>query len=93
MANKIHAAHILVPTQEEANQIKAELDDGYNFEAIAKHKSKCPSGEKGGDLGWFGRGQMVKEFEQTAFALQKGEISEPVKTQFGWHIIKLLEAT
>jgi len=89
--SKVHAAHILVKIEEDARAIKADLDNGFNFEAIAKNKSQCPSGKKGGDLGWFGRGQMVKEFEKAAFSLKKGEISEPVKTQFGWHIIKVID--
>ena len=89
MTNKINASHILVSTKEEADEIYNNLKQGFNFEAIAKQKSKCPSGEKGGNLGWFGRGQMVKEFENAAFRLKKGEISQPVKTQFGWHIIRV----
>lgn len=85
----IRASHILVETEQEA--IKA-LDDVFNrgdFEAIAMARSKCPSGNKGGDLGIFGRGQMVKPFEDAAFALEIGATSKkPVQTQFGWHIIK-----
>ena len=88
---KIRASHILVSSKEQADQICEELDDGYNFEAIAKQKSKCPSGQKGGDLGFFSRGQMVREFENAAFSLKPGEVSKPVKTQFGWHIIKRVE--
>ena len=64
---------------------------GETFAAIAQQVSQCPSGKKGGDLGKFGRGQMVKEFDTAAFALQKGETSQPVKTQFGYHLIKRLE--
>lgn len=85
---KIRASHILVGSKEEADQIFEELMDGYDFEAIAKQQSKCPSGKKGGDLGFFSRGQMVKEFENAAFSLKPGQISRPVKTQFGWHVIK-----
>ena len=87
----INASHILVSTKEEADEIYQELLDGYNFEAIAKSKSKCPSGKKGGNLGWFNRGQMVREFEKAAFSLKKGAVSKPVKTEFGWHIIKLID--
>lgn len=89
MVKKVNASHILVSTKEEADEIYNNLNDGYKFEAMAKAKSKCPSGKKGGSLGWFGRQQMVREFEQAAFSMKKGEISKPVKTQFGWHIIKV----
>lgn len=89
MANKVDASHILVKTESEANVILYDLTHGKNFEEIAKERSLCPSGKKGGNLGMFGRNQMVKEFENAAFSLKKGEISKPVKTQFGWHIIKV----
>jgi peptidyl-prolyl cis-trans isomerase C len=92
MVRKVHARHILVKTEDEAKVIQFDLNQGRSFEDIAKEKSQCPSGKKGGDLGWFGRGQMVKEFEDAAFALKPGEVSQPVKTQFGWHLIKLEEA-
>jgi parvulin-like peptidyl-prolyl isomerase len=67
------------------------LNKGTNFTQLAAEKSLCPSKRKGGDLGTFGRGAMVKEFELAAFSLQKGQISQPVKTEFGWHIIKRLD--
>lgn len=89
MVPQVHAKHILVKSEEEANAILFDLKHGKSFEDIAKQKSTCPSGKNGGDLGWFGRGMMVKEFEQAAFALKKGELSKPVKTQFGWHVIKV----
>jgi len=92
MPKKVNAAHILVKTESEANVVLFDLQRGADFEKIAREKSLCPSGKKGGNLGWFGRGQMVKEFENAAFALKKGEISKPVKTQFGWHIIKVIDA-
>lgn len=92
MPLKLHAFHILVKTEDEAFQVLYDVNHGKEFEAVAKEKSLCPSGKKGGDLGWFGRGQMVKEFEDAAFNLNTGEISKPVKTQFGWHIIKVVEA-
>jgi len=91
MADKIHCAHILVKTEQEAKTILGQLNKGDSFSKIATEKSLCPSKKKGGDLGTFGRGQMVREFERTAFALQRGQISQPVKTEFGWHIIKRLE--
>ena len=91
MADNVHCAHILVKSQQEADEILAKIDKGESFSKIASEKSLCPSGRKGGDLGTFGRGSMVREFEMTAFALDKGQISKPVKTQFGWHIIKRLE--
>jgi foldase protein PrsA len=88
MSNKVQCAHILVKTLTEAQAIKTRLDKGENFSEIAKQTSLCPSGKKGGDLGSFGRGQMVKPFETAAFQLEKGQISDPVKTEFGYHIIK-----
>jgi len=91
MSAKVHCAHILVKTETEAKNVKARLDKGEKFGAVAQQVSLCPSGKKGGDLGKFGRGQMVKEFEIVAFKLEKGETSAPVKTQFGYHIITRLE--
>lgn len=91
MSNKVHCAHILVKTEKEANNILERLKKGEKFSAIAKDVSMCPSKKRGGDLGTFGRGQMVKEFETAAFALDKGQISGIIKTQFGYHIIKKLE--
>ena len=91
MSNKVHCAHILVKTEKEVNQVLDRIKKGEKFSAIAKNVSLCPSGKRGGDLGTFGRGQMVKEFENAAFALDKGQISGIVKTQFGYHIIKRLE--
>lgn len=91
MPKQVHAEHILVKTSQEANSILFDLNKGTNFEEIARTKSLCPSGKKGGDLGWFGRGMMVKEFEDAAFATPPGKISGIVQTQFGYHIIKVLE--
>ncbi|MBU0535444.1 MAG: peptidyl-prolyl cis-trans isomerase [Nanoarchaeota archaeon] len=91
MPTKVHAAHILVKTNEEANNILFDLNKGADFGEIAKAKSICPSKKKGGDLGWFGRGQMIKEFENAAFTLPPGKLSGIIKTQFGYHIIKVLE--
>ncbi len=91
MANKIRGAHILVKTEEEAKEIVGNLKGGASFSKLAKECSLCPSKKRGGDLGAFGRGKMVKEFEKAAFTLSKGQISEPVRTQFGWHVIKRLE--
>jgi len=91
MSNKLHCAHILVKTEKEVNTILERLKKGEKFSAIAKDVSLCPSKKRGGDLGTFGRGHMVKKFEQVAFALDKGQISGIVKTQFGYHIIRRLE--
>ena len=89
---KIRASHILVKTEEEAKQILEIFAQGNkSFEQVALERSLCPSKKKGGDLGFFGRQQMVREFENAAFKLKKGEVSQPVKTQFGWHIIKLTD--
>jgi peptidyl-prolyl cis-trans isomerase C len=91
MPNKVHCTHILVKTEKEANTVLERLKKGEKFANIAKEVSLCPSGKRGGDLGTFGRGKMVKEFEEAAFALQKGQISPIVRTKFGYHIIKRLE--
>ncbi|MFH1285158.1 MAG: peptidylprolyl isomerase [Candidatus Micrarchaeota archaeon] len=88
---EIRASHILVSTLEEANSVLAQLKSGADFAQLARKFSSCPSGKSGGDLGFFGKGQMVKEFENAAFALSLNGISQPVKTQFGFHIIKLTE--
>jgi peptidyl-prolyl cis-trans isomerase C len=87
---EIHARHILVATEAEAKEIEERLKKGEDFATLAKEKSKDPSAE-GGDLGFFGKGQMLKPFEDAAFALEVGQISDPVQTQFGWHIIKVEE--
>ena len=89
---EVRARHILVPTEEEAKAIKAELDKGADFAKLAKEKSKDPGAADGGDLGFFTKEQMVPEFSAVAFALEPGKISEPVKSQFGWHVIKVEEA-
>lgn len=88
-APEFNASHILVETLEEAQAIKAELSSGTDFANLAKEKSTGPSGPSGGALGWFGAGEMVPEFEETVVNLSVGDISEPVQTQFGWHVVKL----
>ncbi|MCB9254238.1 MAG: peptidyl-prolyl cis-trans isomerase [Bdellovibrionaceae bacterium] len=85
----IKARHILVEQEFEAKDLLKKIkEDGASFEDLAREHSKCPSGRQGGDLGSFGKGQMVREFETAAFALQEGEVSEPVRTQFGYHLIQ-----
>lgn len=84
---KISAKHILVQHQHEVDDLQRKLTEGAAFEELAQKFSLCPSGKDGGALGAFGRGQMVPEFEQAAFALNVGGVSEPVKTQFGYHLI------
>jgi peptidyl-prolyl cis-trans isomerase C len=86
---EVHARHILVATEGEAKDIEAQLKKGADFAALAKEKSKDPGAAEGGDLGWFTKDQMVPEFAEAAFKLDKGQISDPIKTQFGWHIIKV----
>ena len=88
---EFNAAHILVETEEEATAVKQELDDGADFAELAKEKSTGPSGPNGGALGWFSPGMMVPEFEQAVMELEPGAVSEPVQTQFGWHVVKLNE--
>ena len=86
-----NASHILVETEAEAKAIREVLEDGADFAEVAKTSSTGPSGPSGGELGWFQAGQMVPDFETAVTALEAGEISEPVQTQFGWHVIKLNE--
>jgi peptidyl-prolyl cis-trans isomerase C len=88
---EVHARHILVETEDEAKAIKAELAKGADFAELAKKKSKDPGAADGGDLGFFTKEQMVPEFSAVAFSLEPGKISDPVKSQFGWHIIKVEE--
>ncbi|GAB4306253.1 MAG: hypothetical protein Kow0069_02820 [Promethearchaeota archaeon] len=87
-AGKVRASHVLVAKLSQAQKVLEELEAGADFGALAKQYSTCPSKKRGGDLGFFSRGQMVPEFERAAFALKVGEVSGPVKTKFGYHVIK-----
>ncbi len=86
-----NASHILLKTEEEAKAVIAELEAGADFAELAREKSTGPSGPNGGALGWFGKGTMVAPFEEAVVAMKPGEISGPVQTQFGWHVIRLNE--
>ncbi|MCG8559255.1 MAG: peptidylprolyl isomerase [Hyphomicrobiales bacterium] len=86
---ELRARHILVKTEAEARDVVEKVHRGEDFAELAKTTSTGPSKTQGGDLGYFTKGQMVKEFEEAAFALKPGDVSEPVKTQFGWHVIKI----
>ena len=86
--NTITASHILVPTLDKANEILQQLSEGADFAQLAENHSVCPSSKQGGNLGTFRKGLMVKPFEDAAFSLQLNEVSEPIQTQFGYHIIK-----
>jgi len=88
-SSEFNASHILVETLEEAKEIHAKLLSGADFDALAKEKSTGPSGPSGGSLGWFGPGEMVPAFEEAVTKLGVGDISEPIQTQFGWHVVKL----
>ncbi len=91
-AKEFNAAHILVATEAEATDLKAQIDAGGDFaELAAEHSTDPGSGPQGGALGWFGAGQMVPEFETAVAGLEPGAVSAPVETQFGWHVIKLVE--
>ncbi len=92
MAEMVRASHILVKTEQEAIDLRKQIvDDGRDFADIAEEYSLCPSNVQGGDLGYFSKGQMVKPFEDAVFAMEVGEVSQPVQTQFGWHLIYLTE--
>ena len=89
MAEEVRARHILVDNEEHAKQVKLELErSDKSFAEMAEEKSEGPSSKDGGDLGFFSRGEMVPPFEKKAFNMDTGEVSEPVKTEFGWHLIK-----
>ncbi len=91
MTTFVKASHILVKTEDEAQKLKDEIIKGKDFAQAAKEVSLCPSGQNGGDLGYFKKGQMVKEFEDAAFSMDIGQISNPIKTQFGYHLIYLTD--
>ena len=86
--SRVRASHILVPSLNEAVGLHEQITAGADFGQLAQQNSKCPSGRNGGDLGEFGRGQMVKPFEDATFGLDVGGLSQPVQTQFGYHVIK-----
>lgn len=90
-AQEFNASHILVETEEEAKAIKEEIEGCADFAEVAKEKSTGPSGPSGGELGWFGPGAMVPAFEEAVVGMEEGAVSDPVQTQFGWHVIKLNE--
>lgn len=83
------ARHILVPNENDCNTLKKMIENGEDFAEIAKIHSKCPSGQQGGDLGEFGPGQMVREFDEVVFSGEVGKVLGPVKTQFGYHLIEI----
>jgi len=92
MVSEVRASHILVKTEGEAMDLLNQIRSGKDFGELAKKHSTCPSGKKGGDLGFFKRGQMVKPFEDAAFTMDKGQVTQkPVKTQFGYHLIKVTD--
>lgn len=90
MVNECHCLHILVKTQKDAKQLRERALAGEDFGSLAQQYSSCPSKAQGGDLGWFGPGQMVKPFENAAFSGSPGDVTV-CRTQFGWHVIKILE--
>lgn len=89
--NQVRASHLLVKDEAKCVALREEIMNGADFASVAKRESVCPSSSQGGDLGFFGRGMMVPTFEKAAFSLPVGEVSEPVQTQFGWHLVKVTE--
>lgn len=83
------ARHILVSTEEKCNELKAQIEAGADFADVAKEHSSCPSGKSGGDLGEFGPGMMVKEFDEVVFSADLNKVQGPVKTQFGYHLLEV----
>ena len=90
---KARARHILVDSKEACDALKTEIDGGADFAAVASQHSKGPSGKRGGDLGEFRQGQMVKEFDQVVFGADIGKVHGPIKTQFGYHLIEIMSRT
>ena len=89
---QVSAKHILVSSEQQAKELKAKIDNNeITFEDAAKKYSSCPSGQQGGDLGYFPRGMMVKPFEDAAFSADVNKVTDPVQTQFGWHLIKVVD--
>ena len=88
---KVQCRHILVGSKELADELKAKIDEGEEFTKLAEEHSECPSKKRGGDLGWFGKGAMVRPFEVAAFTAQEGDVVGPIKTEFGWHLIYVYE--
>ncbi|MEE4245239.1 MAG: peptidylprolyl isomerase [Kangiellaceae bacterium] len=87
------ARHLLVDSEEQCNELKAQIDGGADFADLAKQHSNCPSGNNGGDLGEFGRGEMVKEFDEVVFSAPVNTVQGPVKTQFGFHLLEVTSRT
>jgi peptidyl-prolyl cis-trans isomerase C len=90
---KATARHILVESEAQCNEIKAQIEAGADFAEMARQYSNCPSGKQGGDLGEFGRGMMVPEFDQVVFSAPLNEVQGPVKTQFGYHLLEVTSRT
>jgi len=90
---KARARHILVKSKEDCEKLKADIEKGADFAKVAKEHSICPSGKSGGDLGEFGTGMMVPEFDAVVFTAQIGKVHGPVKTQFGYHLIEIVSRT
>ena len=90
---KASARHILVSSEEICQELKDEIEGGADFAALAKEHSQCPSGKDGGNLGVFGPGQMVKEFDEVVFSAEVGKVQGPVKTQFGYHLVEVTTRT
>ena len=90
---KASARHILVESEETCNELKAQIENGTDFGEVAKTHSTCPSGAQGGELGEFGPGQMVQEFDEVVFSGELNKVHGPVKTQFGYHLLEITSRT
>lgn len=90
---KASARHILVDTEEQCQELKKQIESGADFADMAKQHSKCPSGRRGGDLGEFSPGQMVREFDEVVFSAELHQVHGPVKTQFGYHLLEITDRT
>jgi peptidyl-prolyl cis-trans isomerase C len=90
---KACARHILVATKEACDELKAQIEAGTDFATVAREHSQCPSGKQGGDLGEFGPGEMVREFDEVVFSAEVGKVHGPIKTQFGYHLIEVTSRT